>query len=128
MKITVPGFVTEENAQEAMKRLATKNVTDPRIVAGVATALGLGQYLGGDAAGTLPDTAALGELGEIEPSALLPSLTPEQWKFIEDNAASRGIDPSELKKGFSKLAPRIMKLIAEHPKKEITLPDTPVSR
>jgi hypothetical protein len=124
MKMTVPGFVTEENAQEAMKRLATKNVTDARIVAGVATALGLRQQFGDDAAGTLPDTAAPGELGKMEPSALLPSLTPEEWKFIEDDAASRGIDASELRKEFSKLAPRMMKLMAQHPKKEITLPDS----
>ena len=41
MKITVPGFVTEENAQEAMKRLANKKRNRSRIVAGVATALGL---------------------------------------------------------------------------------------
>jgi hypothetical protein len=118
MKITVPGFVTEQNAQEAMKRLAMKGVShDARIVAGVATALGLLQQLGGDAAGTPPSDIAA--LGDIDPSALA-SLPQEELNFIEADAASRGIDASE----FMKFAPSMMKLISQYPKKEIILPDS----
>jgi hypothetical protein len=51
MKITVPGFVTEENVQEAIKRFTAKGISfDATILAGTATALGLAEQLGGDAA------------------------------------------------------------------------------
>jgi hypothetical protein len=62
MKITVPGFVTEEHVQEAMKRFAAKGIApNETVVAAVATTIGLLEKLGPDAAnvaGTLPDIAA----------------------------------------------------------------------
>jgi|SRR5277367_1473614 len=132
MKITVPGFVTEENVQEALRRCRMKNLSpNAASLAGAAIALGLLEQskLGGDAgilAGTLsPADIATPETGDID-GALLPSLSQEQLEFIQADAASRGIDASELASAFKTLAPRMMKLISQHPKKEIeiTLPDS----
>jgi len=125
MKITVPGFVTEQNVQEAVKRFAMKHVPlDPIVLTAVATAIGMLEQFGGDAAiaaGTphSPDVAAL---GDIDPSTA--SLTQEQLKFVEAEAALRGADASE----FMKFAPHMMKLLSQfrafsalHPKKEISV-------
>jgi hypothetical protein len=127
VKITVPGFVTEENVQEALKRFAMKGIPlNPPALAGVASAIGLLEKLGPDAAnlaGALPDIAA-GELEEIKLSTLLPSLTQEQLKFIEDDAASRGME-LKFTSNHVKFASNAAELIRLHPKKEIsvTLPE-----
>jgi hypothetical protein len=118
MKITVPGFVTEENVQEAVKRCRVKGVPlNPPALAGAAIALGLQEpgfleQLSKDAAALSPDPSA-------------PSLPQEQLDFIKADAASRGVDASEFMKEFMKSAPGMMKLMSQHPKKEIeiTLPE-----
>jgi hypothetical protein len=125
MKITVPGFVTEENAREALRRMkASGKPMDMAALAAIATTLGMLEQFGGEAgiAAGRPDMDA----GEINPSA---PLNQEQLKFIETEAASRGADASE----FKKFAPNMMKLMSQlsaftavHPKKEITLPDSAV--
>jgi len=53
------------------------------------------------------------------------SLPQEQLDFIEADAASRGVVASEFMKEFKESAPRVMKFISQHPKKEIsvTLPE-----
>jgi hypothetical protein len=130
VKITVPGFVTEENVQEALKRFAMKGVSpDATVLTAVATTIGLLEKLGPDAAdaanaaGTLPDIAA-GELEEIKLSTLLPSLPQEELKFIEDDAVSRGMK-LKFTSNHVKLVSNAAELIRLHPKKEIsvTLPE-----
>jgi hypothetical protein len=120
MKITVkvPGFVTEENVQEAVKRCRMKGVPlNPPALAGAAIALGL--QVPGFLEQLNKDAAAL----SLDPSA--PSLPQEQLDFIKADAASRGIDTSEFMKEFTKFAPGMMKLMSQHPIKEIsvTLPE-----
>lgn len=128
MRLTVPGFVTEENVQEVVKRFTAKGISfDATILAGTATALGLLEKLRPDAANavsTLPDVAA-GELEEIDPRTVLPSLTEEQLKFMEESAASRGIKLKFTSKDL-KFASDAAELVRLHPKKEIsiTLPDS----
>jgi hypothetical protein len=125
VKITVPGFVTEAHVQEALKRFAMKGVPlNPPALAGVAAAIGLLEKLGPDAvnavneAGNLPDTAE--ELGGISLSTLLPSLGQEQLKFIEDDAASRGMK-LKFTSNHVKLVSNAVELIRLHPKKEISV-------
>ena len=125
MKIIVPSFVTEENVQTAMKRLAMKGTLpdDARIIAGCATALGLLEQLGPDAAAKLPPAdIPAAELGETDQTA--PFLPPEQMDFVKADCASRGIDTSQFESEFRRLAPLMTKLIKQ-PKKEIsvTLPE-----
>jgi hypothetical protein len=127
MKITVPGFVMEEHVQEAMKRFAAKEIApNETVVAAVATTIGLLEKLGPDAAnaaGTLPDIVA-GELEEIDPRTVLPLLTEEQLKFMQEDATSRGMRLKFTSKDL-KFASDAAELVRVHPKKEIsiTLPD-----
>jgi hypothetical protein len=134
MKITVPGFITEENVQEAMKRFTKKGVSPHATVfAAVATTIGMPQQLGGDAgiaAGT-PPTPDIAALGDTDPS-VLASLTQAQlegdaefMKFAEAEPALRGADASEFMKSAShgvKLIQLLGAFSALHPKNEITLP------
>jgi len=116
MTVKVPGFVTEANVQEAVKRCRMKGFPlNPPALAGAAIAIGLQEpgfleQLSRDAAGILPPA---------DQSA--PSLPQEQLDFIKADAASRGIDANEFMKEFTRLAPRMMKLMSQHPIKEISV-------
>jgi hypothetical protein len=120
MKITVPGFVTEEHVQTAMKRLATKGVSpEAPVLMGAAIGIGIAEFLRSDAgiaagiaAATPPDIAA----GDLGLSTLLPGLPQEDLKFLEADLASRGVDASEV----GKWTPLMMKLFSQ-PKKEISV-------
>jgi hypothetical protein len=112
--VTVPGFVTEENVQEALKRCKLKNMSpNAGSIAGMAIGLSLQEpgfleQLSKDAAVLSPDPSA-------------PSLPQEQLDFIKADAASRGMDASEFMKEFMKSAPGMMKLMSQHPIKEISV-------
>jgi hypothetical protein len=101
--------------QEAVKRCKLKNLSpNAASLSGMAIGLGLQEpgfleQLSRDAAGMLPP----------DPSA--PSLPQEQLDFIKADAASRGIDANEFMKEFTKLAPRMRKLMSQHPIKEISV-------
>jgi|SRR5271156_5097059 len=113
MTVKVPGFVTEANVQEAVKRCKLKNLSpNAASLAGMAIGLGLQEpgfleQLSRDAVGTLPE--------EIE--SALASIPQEDLNFLKAEAASHGIDASE----FMKFGPHMMKLMSQHPIKEISV-------
>jgi hypothetical protein len=123
MKISVPDFVSEANVQEAIKRFKAKGISfDATILAGTSTAIGLLEKLRPNAAnvaGTLPVTAG-GEPGEIDPRTVLPSLTEEQLKFMQEDAVSRGMK-LQFTSSDAKFASDAAELIRLHPKREITV-------